>query len=36
MELLLSILIVALFVAGAALGGAETRDGEDWNHHRVI
>jgi hypothetical protein len=36
MELLISIFTVALFVSAAAIGGADTRDGEDWNHHRVI
>lgn len=36
MELLFGIFVVALLGVLAIVGGADTRDGEDWQHHLPI
>jgi hypothetical protein len=36
MELLFGILGMALLGAMAVGGGADSRDGEDWHHHRAL
>ena len=36
MEFLFGILGMALLGASAVVGGADSRDGRDWHHHRAI
>lgn len=36
MEFFFGIFVVALLGVLAVLGGADTRDGRDWHHHRPV